>query len=295
MKPRSFLTRALLFVAFAISAGSCGARRPASAVVSSTPQAIEPVAGHLLIVGGGQLGPEITQRFVALAGGPDALIVVVPTAGEDSAYTDTWTGLAWLRSAGAKNILVRHTRDRKIAESDSFASPIRQAGGVWFPGGRHWRLVDSYLDTRTERELHALLARGGVIGGSSAGASIQASYLVRGAREGNTIMMAPGYERGFAFLTGTAIDQHVTARNRQLDLQPVVRRFPSLLGIGLDEGTAIDVHGTLAEVIGRGMMFVHNGRDALPADSPYVTLRAGEWYDLAQRRRMAAATTNGQR
>lgn len=292
MKPRFFLTRALVVVALAISIGSCSTRRPASS--SSTPQAVEPVAGHLLIVGGGTLGPEITQRFVSLAGGPNALIVVIPTAGEDSTYRDSWTGLAWLRAAGAKNILVRHTRDNKVAETDSFVAPIRQAGGIWFPGGRHWRLVDSYLDTRTERELHALLARGGVIGGSSAGASIQASYLVRGAREGNTIMMAPGYERGFAFLTGTAIDQHVSARSRQLDLQPVVKRFPALLGIGLDEGTAIDVHGTMAEVIGRGMMFVHNGRDPLPVDTPYVTLKAGQWYDLAQRRRTTAAT-NGHR
>lgn len=294
MKTRLILTRALVFVVFAVSLGSCGARRAAVAG-GSTPQGIEPVTGHLLIVGGGQLGPEITQRFVNLAGGPNALIVVIPTAGEDSVYSETWIGLAWLRMAGARNILVRHTRDRRVADADSFASPIRQAGGVWFPGGRHWRLVDSYLDTRTERELHALLARGGVIGGSSAGASIQASYLVRGAREGNTIMMAPGYERGFAFLTGTAIDQHISARSRQLDLQPVVKRFPALLGIGLDEGTAIDVHGTLAEVIGRGMMFVHNGRDPLPADTPYVTLKAGQWYDLAQRRRVTTPVTNGNR
>lgn len=247
-----------------------------------------------MIVGGGQLGPEITGRFIELAGGPNALIVVIPTAGEDSVYTDSWAGLNGLRSAGAKNILVRHTRDRRIAESDSFADVLRRAGGIWFPGGRHWRLVDSYLDTKAEREMHALLARGGVIGGSSAGASIQASYLVRGAREGNTIMMAPGYERGFGFLKGVAIDQHVGARNRQLDLQPVVKRFPALLGLGLDEGTAIVVHGTTAEVIGRGMLYVHNGRDMPPADTPYVTLRAGETYNLAQRRR-AVAANNGSR
>jgi cyanophycinase len=263
-------------------------------LAETAPQRIEPVKGHLVIVGGGQLGPEITQRFIALAGGPDSLIVVIPTAGEDSMYTDAWPGLNGLRSAGARNLLVRHTRSRSIAESDSFVAALRRAGGVWFPGGRHWRLVDSYLDTRTERELHALLARGGVIGGSSAGASIQASYLVRGAREGNTIMMAPGYERGFGFLKGVAIDQHVGARNRQLDLQPVVQRFPTLLGLGLDEGTAIVVHGTRAEVIGRGLLYVHNGRDPLTDDKPYVTLRAGEWYDLAQLRRGVAAA-NGQR
>ena len=283
MKSYSLLRRAFVVCALAVALASCRAAR-----VSTTPsaaQAIEPVAGYLVIVGGGQLGPEITQRFVTLAGGPGARIVVIPTAGEDSVYADTWAGLAWLRAAGARNLLVRHTRDRRVAQSDSFAAAIRQASGVWFPGGRHWRLVDSYLDTKTERELHALLARGGVIGGSSAGASIQASYLVRGAREGNTIMMAPGYERGFGFLRGVAIDQHVGARNRQRDLQPVVQRFPALLGLGLDEGTAIVVHGTTAEVIGRGMLYVHNGRDRAPTDTPYVTLRAGERYDLAQRRR----------
>ena len=291
MRPR--IPRLRIFIcAAAFLLASCSTTRAPSS--DSRPQAIAPVAGHLVIVGGGQLGPEITQRFISLAGGPDARIVVIPTAGEDSVYPDTWVGLNGLRTAGAKNLLVRHTRDRQVAETDSFALAIRQAGGVWFPGGRHWRLVDSYLDTRTERELHALLARGGVIGGTSAGASIQASYLVRGAREGNTIMMAPGYERGFGFLTGVAIDQHVSARNRQLDLQPVVKRFPSLLGLGLDEGTAIVVHGTTAEVVGRGMLFVHNGRDRPPTDTPYVTLKAGEVYDLAHRRRMTAAN-NGSR
>ncbi|MGH7711348.1 MAG: cyanophycinase [Gemmatimonadaceae bacterium] len=292
MTSRSSWIRVFALCTFAVVLAACGTgRAPRS---DSTPQAIAPVTGHLVIVGGGQLGPEITQRFIALAGGPDAQIVVIPTAGEDSVYGDSWPGLNGLRAAGAKRLLVRHTRDRKIAESDSFAVAIRQAGGVWFPGGRHWRLVDSYLDTRTERELHALLARGGVIGGTSAGASIQASYLVRGAREGNTIMMAPGYERGFAFLKGVAIDQHVGARKRQLVLQPVVKRFPSLLGLGLDEGTAMVVHGTTAEVIGRGMLYVHNGRDRAPADTPYVTLRTGESYDLAQRRR-ATTANNGSR
>jgi cyanophycinase-like exopeptidase len=77
-------------------------------------------------------------------------------------------------------------------------------------------------------------------------------------------------------------------------LQPVVKRFPRLLGLGLDEGTAIVVHGTTAEVIGRGMLYVHNGRDRTATDTPYVTLRAGERFDLAQRRR-STVMTNGSR
>lgn len=252
-------------------------------------ETVAPARGHLVVVGGGQIAPDIMQRFIALAGGPDAPIVVIPTAGEDSTYPSNWAGLALLTRNGARNVSVLHTRDRRLAEGDSFATAIRRARGVWFPGGRQWRLVDSYLGTATERELHALLARGGVIGGTSAGASIQASYLVRGAREGNTVMMAPGYEQGFGFLRGVAVDQHVSARKRERDLQQVVSARPSLLGLGLDEGTAIIVQGNRAEVAGAGFLYVHNGAERLPADTPYVTLRSGEVLDLKARRRVNAA------
>jgi cyanophycinase len=82
------------------------------------------------------------------------------------------------------------------------------------------------------------------------------------------------------------VDQHVSARNRQLDLQQVVRRYPDLLGLGLDEGTAIIVSGKRAQVVGRGKLFVHNGRDPL-ADVPYTTLAPGEIFDLESRRKVS--------
>lgn len=255
-------------------------------IVSAT---VAPPRGSLVVVGGGQIGAPIIQRFIQLAGGPDARIVVIPTAGEDSVYPATWSGTGLFTRAGARNVTVLHTKDRRLADSDSFATIIRRAGGVWFPGGRQWRLVDSYLGTRTERELHALLARGGVVGGTSAGASILASYLVRGAREGNTIVMAPGYEQGFGFLRNVAVDQHVGARRRERDLQQVITAHPSMLGLGLDEGTAIVVAGERAEVMGPGMLYVHNGRETPPAATPYVTLREGETLDLRARRRISAA------
>lgn len=270
-----------LAAALLVLGGCAGPQVPAP-----TPQRFTPVPGHLVIAGGGQLGPEIVGRFIALAGGPDAPIVVIPTAGEDSIYPADWAGLAVLRRQGATHLVVRHTRERAVAQSDSFVAPIRTARGVWFAGGRQWRLVDAYAGTRTERELHALLRRGGVIGGSSAGASIQASYMVRGAREANTIVMAPGYEQGFGFIQGVAVDQHVSARNRQLDLQQVVKRYPELLGLGLDEGTAIVVSGRRAEVVGRGKLFVHNGQDPV-RDAPYTTLLAGEILDLESRRKVS--------
>lgn len=157
--------------------------------------------------------------------------------------------------------------------------PLRTARAVWITGGRQWRLADAYLGTRTLREIHALLARGGVVGGSSAGASIQASYLVRGAPWGNKTVMAPGHEEGFALLRGTAIDQHTNTRLRAEDIRPVLRKYPEVLGIVLDEVTAVVVSGDECEVVGSGKV-----RFIASPDANAVELAAAARYDLAARR-----------
>lgn len=276
------MTRRRAVAAFAsalLAAGCAGAPRAPAAPPSPT---TGPERGALVIAGGGRLGPEVVGRFVELAGGPDAPIVVIPTAGGAPDYPADWEGLEMLRAAGATDLTVLHTYDPREADSEAFVEPLRRARGVWFPGGRQWRLADAYLDTRTHRELVALLDRGGVVGGSSAGASIQASYLVRGAPEGNHIMMAPGYERGFGFLRHAAVDQHLLTRNRQDDLLEVLEVHPQLLGIGIDEGTAIVVQGRSFEVVGASRVAVYAG-DAADDGPGYVFLSAGARYDLRTR------------
>lgn len=241
-----------------------------------------PERGALVIAGGGRLGPEIWGRFLELAGGPNAPIVVIPTAGGDSTYGPLWAGLDVLREAGARNLTVLHTYDPAVADTEEFVAPLRQARGVWFPGGRQWRLADAYLETRTHRELRALLERGGVVGGTSAGASILASYLVRGAPQGNHIVMSPGHERGFGLLSNTAIDQHLLARRRERDLLQVLGAHPHLLGIGLDEGTAIVVRGDRFEVIGASRVAVYDaaGDDG---EADFYFLDPGAVFDLRTR------------
>jgi cyanophycinase len=239
-----------------------------------------PQAGSLLVVGGGTLPDSIVKKFIELAGGPDSPIVIIPTAGDSETYSADWGGGNFLRKAGCKDITVLHTRSRAEADSEEFVAPLRRARGVWMPGGRHWRFVDSYLHTRTQRELENLLARGGVIGGSSAGATIQGSYMVRGAREGNTIMMAAGYEIGFGYLRNVTIDQHLIKRNRENDLSAVIAAHPELLGIGIDESTAIVVRGNQFEVIGSSKVAIYE-----PGKS-YYFLSAGDRFDLDARKRI---------
>ncbi len=241
---------------------------------------VGPSSGSLLLAGGGALGPEIWHRFVELAGGADARIVVIPTADSDDDFAENWPGILPLLEAGAGQVTVLHTRDPDIANTPEFTAPLEDATGVWLPGGRQWRLVDAYLGTRTHAELFALLERGGVIGGTSAGASIQASLLVRGDPETNQVILAPDYAEGFGFLTHTAVDQHLHTRGREDDLWEILEGHPELLGIGLDEGTAIVVQGDRAEVIGQSEVLVYDGwsptRDAR-------VFRAGAFFDLGDR------------
>ncbi len=241
--------------------------------------------------------PAILDRFFELAGGKDAPVVVIPTAGGEATYPPDWSGLKPLKDFGATNLTVLHTTDRKVADSEEFVKPLLTARAVWFPGGRQWHLVDSYLHTRTQREIQAVLDRGGVVGGSSAGASIQADYLVRGAREGNRIMMAPGYEEGFGLIKGVAIDQHMLTRNRQDDLEQVVAKHPELLGISIDESTAIVVHGQEFEVIGASKVAIHDGRTDPKAEErngkKYFFMGPGERYDLTKLERIRPARAAG--
>jgi cyanophycinase len=270
----------------------------ACASVATEPVVKAPARGALVIVGGGPVGREILGRLFELAGGKDAPLVVIPTAGGAESYGPDYSGLKMFRDFGATNITVLHTTDRTVAESEAFVKPITAARAVWFPGGRQWHLVDSYLHTRTQREIEKVLERGGVVGGSSAGASMVASYLVRGAREGNKIMMAPGYEEGFGLLKGAAIDQHMLTRNRQDDIEEVVAKHPELLGISIDESTAIVVTGQQFEVVGASKVAIHDGRSDPEAEDrngkKYFFMGPGEKYDLTKLERIKPRRTTGQ-
>lgn len=243
--------------------------------------------GTLVIVGGGGMPPGLMHRFMELAGGPEsARLVYIPCAEEEqvaprASMIEDWQAL------GVQHTSLLHTKDRQQANTDqSFLAPLEDATGIWFGGGRQWNLADSYYGTTAHRLMKRVLQRGGVIGGSSAGASIQARYLARATPIENYRLMAPGYERGgLGFISGVAIDQHFSQRRRQPDMSQLVQRYPQLLGIGIDEATALIVQGSRAEITGQGAVFFYDAwAPQQPPETDYLKVTAGHSYDLIERR-----------
>jgi len=240
--------------------------------------------------------------------------VVVTTGSGDSAAYDQKDVEIVKKETGIKNVTLLHTNDLKEANSESFIAPLKKATGVYFIGGRQWRIADSYLNTLTHKAFWDVLNRGGVIAGSSAGASIQGSFLWRGDTKGPQILIGD-HTQGLGFLKSSAIDQHLLVRNREFDLVSLIRKSPQLIGIGLDEATAVVVQRDTLQVIGKSFVAIYDyntiikseeksllddKEDYTASTGPFFFLSAGQKYDLAKRQvireprkpRSGAAATN---
>ena len=302
---KSATLTAVSVLAFALTAAAGIAAQPAAGPVApapfnapfraepfgSGPVKVGPQNGTVIAVGGGAQGPEIYKAFINAAGGPDALILDVPNNSipDRTSVAPAWAG-AGLRKNGARNVRVLFTQSREVADSDAFVAIIKKARGIWFDGGRQYLDIAAYGATKSERAFRGVLERGGVIGGSSAGMAVLGDFLVRGAPSNNNyIEDYPGHEKGFGYLRDTATDMHVVARERLPDLTAVIARYPGVLGISADEGTAWVVHGDIAHIIGRDKAFVYTATGPRDKGMPYLTLYPGDTYNLYTRQVVSRA------
>jgi cyanophycinase len=242
--------------------------------------------GKLIIIGGGDIPDTLFNLFAASIGGKDQPIVVIPTATSDEAYIREGGHLKKFSTRGFTNLHTIHTRDKKLADDPALIELMRKAKGLYFGGGDQDLIAKAYANTELHREMFALLERGGVIMGTSAGATIMGSLLIGGDHRKtphvNTIFPA-----GLSFLSNTAIDQHVLVRNRQFDLIPVLEAHPSILGIAIDESTAAVVAGNSLSVAGKSYVLIYDQNDWKTqlqgwkrVFKPFQMLREGTVYDL---------------
>ena len=254
--------------------------------IKPSPTLHGPEKGSLLIIGG-NVGStaSIWNKFTELAGGKDkAKIVVVTAAAGDSAAYDQKDVDEIKKQTGISNVTLLHTNNLKEANSEKIIAPLKEATGVYFVGGRQWRIADSYLNTLTHQAFQDVLSRGGVIAGSSAGASIQGSFLWRGDTKGAETLVGD-HTQGLAFLKNSVIDQHILRRNRQFDLIGFIRVSPNLIGIGLDEATAILVQKDTLQVIGKSYVAIYDYNTIIHNEAaPFFFLSDGQKYDLRNRK-----------
>ena len=258
-------------------------------------------AGVLVAVGGAEdkLGRRtVLRRFLTLAGGPRARIVVVPTASALGSevfelYASVFTAL------GAAEVLELRPGSRAEANAAGGWGALDRATGVYLTGGNQLKLSGIVTGTGFHAALRAAYARGAVVGGTSAGASALSGYMVAFGTGGATPKQRMSQlAAGLGLLPGTVIDQHFDQRNRYGRLISLVAQSPSLIGIGVDEDTGAVVHGgRVLEVVGRGAVFVVDGSAAVTnahealRTAPLMvsgvvlhTLPAGARFDLAERR-----------
>jgi cyanophycinase len=252
-----------------------GASMLALLLVAARPATGPVPSGHLLIVGGGEQSDELVMRFVDLAGGRGkARIAVLPMASEEALATGQEKAEE-LEGLGAEAVVLNLSRGQ--AETDSVARLFDGFTGVWFCGGDQSRLTPILLGTATLQAVQVLYQRGGVVGGTSAGAAIMSDSMITGNQFRAGVDTAGYYEDdystisrhaievtpGLGFLHGAVVDQHFITRERQNRLMSVILERPSLVGVGIDEGTAVEVEPDGRwRILGASSVVVYDARRA---------------------------------
>ncbi|MEN9371798.1 MAG: hypothetical protein RLZZ64_873 [Bacteroidota bacterium] len=229
--------------------------------VTFAQQEIFPYKGKLIIIGGGDILDTMYNLFAKEIGGKDQPIVYIPTATDDEPWIQAGQHLVKFTSRGFTNLTTVHTRDKQKANDPVFIDRIRKAKGVFIGGGDQANIAASFLGTDVHKELIALLNRGGIIMGTSAGATIMGEVMITGWEQRKAPHVQHQYPAGLAFMKNTSIDQHVLVRNRQFDLIPMMETNPNLLGMALDEATAAYVQRDSIQVVGRSYMMIFDHQD----------------------------------
>lgn len=215
--------------------------------------------GQLVIIGGAEDKEgdcTILREFVRRAGGTKARIVVMTVAtGLPEEVGRTYTEV--FERLGVESVDILDTARREDASDPQALETIEQATGVFFTGGDQSRILSNLKDTKLDAAIHKRYAEGIVVGGTSAGAAMMPDeMIIEGESQTNPRLEVVEMGPGMGFLPGVVIDQHFLQRGRLGRLLSAVIQQPVVLGLGIDENTAIVVNNNQFEVIGEGAVTV---------------------------------------
>ncbi|HMN49075.1 MAG TPA: cyanophycinase [Ignavibacteriaceae bacterium] len=224
--------------------------------------------GHLLIIGGVQI-PEIEKKFVELAGGPDARIIIIPNAGSEPKLNSEIEQKTF-NSLGAKADYILFTRE--TADDEANLKKMEWANAVFFTGGDQTDLTRDMLGTKLLQKVFEIYNNGGTVGGTSAGAAVMSEVMITGNELINKdssksfVTIEKGNvetKKGFGFLKTVIIDQHFLKRKRHNRTISALIEHPNLLGVAIDESTSIIVNpDDTFEVFGNNQVLVYDPTNA---------------------------------
>jgi cyanophycinase len=222
--------------------GSSMSERGTSERATSGPGTIIAIGGHE-----DRDGERVILRAVAEAMQAGPLLILATASRRPHQYylrySDAFDGIG---VHGVRNLAVR---DRFDAEDPALLGAVASAGGVFLTGGSQLRFVEAIRDTALHRALAGLHERGGVVAGTSAGASALGECMLSGTRD---LRLTDGLR----LVPGLMIDQHFSERDRIGRLTEGIARMPACTGLGIDQDTAAVIRGDEVTVIGSGDVWV---------------------------------------
>lgn len=237
-----------------------------AATIVFSPSGDAQTKGRLLIIGGGERTDEIMQKFIHLAGGKEAVVVIFPMASSvpeevGPEYVKQMKGLG-VKDAFYLNI------NADAANQDSTVAKLKDVTAVFYSGGDQVLLTAALLNTKVQKRVEEIYRNGGVVGGTSAGAAVMSKIMITGNELLNKDTTASFFtltkgnvetKEGFGFVTNAVIDQHFVVRKRHNRLISIILQNPSLLGVAIDEATCIIVNPDQTfEVLGESVVLVYD-------------------------------------
>lgn len=218
-----------------------------------------PPRGHLLVVGGNGTTDDILERAVATAGGAAGLIVIFPQASE-LPETGRESAAMWTKAGMGRAVVA------SVADADGVSAAVKaveEASFIWFPGGDQVRLVKALESTPIPEAIRARYQAGALVGGTSAGAAVMSGRMITGEADLKAITAGrTELKPGFGLWPEVIVDQHFLKRQRNNRLISAVLDHPALVGVGIDETTAVFVSGASFEVLGQNSVVVIDARRA---------------------------------
>jgi cyanophycinase len=252
-----------------------------------------PAGEKLVLLGGGPRPPEALARFVEWAGNGHSRLLVVTWASAEplESYVSLERDLRLYRPAA---IEAAPFAPFGPGDKSRLLTAVRRATGIFFGGGDQSRIMDVLQDRDLAEALRDRYRQGVVFAGTSAGTAVMSGLMITGGGD-HTVLDGQKVEvrAGLGLLPGVILDQHFLKRQRQNRLFGLVLDHPRLLGVGVDEGTALAVSDNRhAEVVGPGSVMMV---DAVAGSDDLVVslVRPGETFDLKTRRRNRAPTHAG--